>query len=144
MGTTSLNDITSIIINIVLIPLLPVVTAYVVALLKQKTGEIESEVKSKELATYISMAENAAITAVTAVNQIYVDSLKKTNGSLSEYERRVAFDMARNKVLNIIGDTAATALREAYNDLDEWIDNLIECHVSQCKKQPPQATPMAF
>jgi hypothetical protein len=93
------------IINIILIPILPLLTAYLVALIKRKTTEIESQMKNKELAKYLDIAENAVITAVTAVNQVYVDALKKSKGSLTFYEQRVAFEMAREKVQKILGDS---------------------------------------
>lgn len=129
-------EVINTIINVLLIPILPVLATYVITFLKKKTAEIESGINCAELAKYLNIAENAVITSVTAVNQVYVDALKKSNGSLSPYEQRLAFEMAREKVLNILGDTTITSLKEAFNDFEVWLENKIEYYVNQSKNNP--------
>jgi hypothetical protein len=139
-----LENFLSTIINIIIIPLLPAVAAFLIALIRKKTQEIEAQTKNKELAKYINIAENAVITAVTSVSQTYVDSLKKSNGKLSVYEQKVAFEMAREKTIGIIGDAALEALTELYKDFDAWLDNQIEYSVSQLKTHPANTRTIPF
>jgi LPS O-antigen subunit length determinant protein (WzzB/FepE family) len=139
-----LNNFLNSIINIIIIPLLPAVAAFLIAFIRKKTKEIEAQIKNKELAKYINIAENAVITAVTAVNQTYVDNLKKSNGELSACEQKVAFEMARKKAIAIIGDAALDALTELYKDFDTWLDNQIEYSVSQLKAHPANTRTLPF
>jgi len=139
-----LNNFLRTIIEIIIIPLLPAVAAFLIALIRKKTQEIETQIKNKELAKYMNIAENAVITAVTAVSQTYVDNLKKTNGKLSACEQKVAFEMAKQKAISIIGDAALEALRELYKDFDAWLGNQIEYAVSQLKAHPANTRTLPF
>lgn len=123
-------------IQMVVIPLLPVITGFIIAWLKKKTAEFQHTIQSKELSKYLSMAENAVITAVTAVNQVYVDALKKENGILSPEEQKTAFAMARNKVLTILGETGIEAAKTAIADFDAWLESKIEFYVTYAKIDP--------
>jgi len=127
------SNILTTIINILVIPLLPIFTNYLVTFIKKKTSEIEINVKNKELIKYIDIAERGVLMAVAAVNQTYVDSLKKQNGSLTEYEKKVAFVMAKEKTLTIIGETAVSALNLLYKDFGAWLESKIEYQVNRLK-----------
>ncbi|MCX8130414.1 MAG: hypothetical protein N3I35_09975 [Clostridia bacterium] len=131
--SSKLNELLVSIINIIIIPLLPVISAYLIALVKSKIAEIGERTNGKELSMYADIAENAVITAVTAVNQVYVDELKRKNGKLTAYEQKVAFEMAKEKVLNILGDTTLKVLGTLYKDFDAWLDSRIEYYVNQSK-----------
>lgn len=140
MNTTQLNEILVTIINVLIIPLLPIITSFLIALLRRKISEIESQIKSQELVKYINLAENAAATAVMAVTQTYVDSLKKANGSLTIEQQKKALQMAKDKALVIIGDAGINALQVMSKDLDAWLENKIECYVGMFKNQRVQPT----
>jgi hypothetical protein len=133
----TLNDILDSIVRIVVIPLLPVITAFIIAFIKKKTAELQKNLDNRDLDKYLSIAEDAVITAVTTVNQIYTDDLKKKNGSLSPYEQKVAFEMAREKTLKILGNAALNMLSLIYEDIDSWLENKIEYYVNALKSTPP-------
>lgn len=130
---TQLQQLLNTILNVLVIPLLPIVTAFLIALIKRKTAELESNIHQAEISKYLNMAENAVITAVTAVNQVYVDTLKKKNGSLTADEQKAAFEMSREKVLKILGDSAVNALQSIYQDFNIWLESRIEYQVNRAK-----------
>lgn len=135
MGITEqLNKLLPIIINIMIIPILPVVTAFIIAYIKKKTQELETGMKNTEMNRYIHLAEDAVATAVTSVNQIFVDGIKQRNSSMTPYEQKAAFGMAKEKALRIIGDKGIGVLKNLYRDFDAWLENRIEYYVSLSKK----------
>ena len=129
-----LNQLLITIVNVMIIPILPVLTAFIIAYLRKKTSELENGIKNTELVKSLDMAENAIISSVAAVSQIYADSLIKNKGYLSHDEQKAAISMVKEKVTKIIDDTAKKALGEVYKNVDAWIDNRIEYHISQSWK----------
>jgi len=135
ISNSDLNQLISSSINIIVIPLMPVITAFIIALIKKKTAQLDNSIKNKELSKYITLAESAIISSVSAVNQIYVDSIKAKNGYLSSDEQKIAFNLCKDKVLRILGDTGIAALQQLFNDSSTWINNRIEYHVSFAKNE---------
>lgn len=135
-NTTLFSELLNTVIRVLVIPIIPVVAAYLIALIKKETARIEHQIENKELAKYENTADNAVITAVTAVNQTYVDNIKQKNGSLSSYEQKVAFEMAREKALRIIGELGGEVLKKLHSDFDAWLENQIEYYVNKSKNDP--------
>lgn len=133
--TSLLNEVLNTVIRILIIPLVPVVSAYLIALIKRKTEQLNQQVLNKDLSRYSDIAENAVITAVAAVKQTYVDALKAENGSLALNERQIAFEMAKEKIYKILGNTGIEALKKVYGNIDIWMENRIEYYVNQMKNQ---------
>lgn len=129
-----LNQLLLTIVNVMLIPILPVLTAFIIAFLKKKIAELESNIKKLELTKQLELTENAISTSIAAVNTNYVDSLKKNKGTLSSEEQRAAFTMAKEKVDKILGQDGRQKLSEFYRDVDTWMDSRIEFYVRQAKK----------
>lgn len=128
-----LNQIQLTVLNVVIIPLLPVVTAFLIAYVKHKTSELENTIQKEELSKYLEIAENAIISSVAAVNQIYVDEIKDANGILSQVEQKNAFEMAKSKIFNIVGEAGISALNQLYKDCEAYLNNRIEYHVGLAK-----------
>lgn len=99
--------------------------AYLIALLRKKTAQLQQEVDNKTANKYIGIASEAVSQAVAFVAQTYVDALKDDN-AFSKDRQLEAFTMAKEKVLQILGDTAIDALNEIYGDLDLWLTTKIE------------------
>ena len=99
--------------------------AYLVALLKKSTAQIEKELDNETAAKYMNMAADAVEQAVASTAQTFVDALKSSGGFTKEKQLE-AFQKSRDKVLEILGDTAVAALNEIYGDFDAWIDTKIE------------------
>lgn len=99
--------------------------AYLIALLRKKTAQLQQEVDNKTANKYIGIASDAVSQAVAFVAQTYVDALKDDN-AFTKDKQLEAFTMAKDKVLQILGDTAIDALNEIYGDLDLWLTTKIE------------------
>ena len=94
---------------------------YLVALLRRQTQQIEKELNSETASKYIELATDAVEQAVTYTAQTFVDALKAEGGFTKEKQLE-AFQKARDKVLEILGDTTVKALGEIYGDFDAWLE----------------------
>lgn len=99
--------------------------AYLVALLKQHTAQIEREINNETASKYMSMAVEAVAQAVAYTSQTFVDALKSSGGFTKEKQAE-AFEKSKEKTLEILGDTTVEALREIYGDFDAWLETKIE------------------
>ena len=99
--------------------------AYLVALLRKRTAQLEKETDNKTAEKYINMACEAVAQAVTYTAQTFVDTLKK-DGAFTAEKQLEAFEKAKEKTLQILGDTAVAALGEIYGDFDTWLNTKIE------------------
>jgi hypothetical protein len=114
------------------IALLPVVSAYLIALLKKKTSELEQKITNDDLRGYVEIASDAVSTAVAAVTQTYVEGLKGTDGWTKEAQQE-AFNRAKSRAFAIMGESARSALGMVYGDVNEWLEAKIEQAVKWSK-----------
>lgn len=98
---------------------------YLVTLINVKNAQLQQQLDNQNARKYMDMACDAVSQAVTYVSQTYVDALKK-DGAFTKENQLEAFNMAKGKVLNILGETALKALGEIYGDFDAWLDTKIE------------------
>lgn len=129
--TTTWNDIMSACVPILCL-LITAGGAYLVALLKRETMKIEKQLDNEMISKYIEMANDAVTQATLYTTQVYVETLKKQGGFTKEKQIE-AFNMSKQKTLEILGDTAIKALNEIYGDLDAWLNTKIEEIVYQSK-----------
>jgi hypothetical protein len=99
--------------------------AYVVALLRRETAKIEKQLDNETAAKYTQMATDAVTQAVTYTAQTYVDALKQ-QGAFTKEAQLAAFKQAKDKTLEILSDTAVSALAQIYGDFDAWLNTKIE------------------
>ena len=99
--------------------------AYVVALLRRETAKIEKQLDNETAAKYIQMATDAVAQAVAYTSQTYVDTLKK-QGAFTKEAQLEAFRKSRDKVMEILSQTAVDALMQIYGDFDVWLNTKIE------------------
>lgn len=99
--------------------------AYLVALLKKRAAQIEKELDNETAAKYMNMAADAVAQAVTYTAQTFTDALK-AEGKFTKEKQIEAFNKAKDKTLEILGDAAVNALGEIYGDFDTWVETKIE------------------
>ena len=121
------------IFELCIIPLLGIVTFYIVQFIKTKTEELNANNSNEVLSKYIEMLSNTICECVIATNQTYVDSLKK-QGKFDVEAQKKAFEMTYNSVINILTDEAKVYLTSIYGDLTAYITNMIEAEVNKNKK----------
>lgn len=115
-----------------IIPLLGIITFYIVQFIKTKTEELNSNNSNKLLSKYIEMLSNTICECVIATNQTYVDSLKK-QGKFDAEAQKKAFEMTYNAVIGILSEEAKVYLASVYGDLNAYIINMIEAEVNKNK-----------
>lgn len=99
--------------------------AYAVALLRRETARIEKELDNETATKYMNMAADAVAQAVTYTAQTFTDALK-AEGKFTKEKQLEAFNKAKEKTLEILGDAAVNALGEIYGDFDTWVETKIE------------------
>ena len=99
--------------------------AYLVALLRKKTAQIQKQLDNDTASKYMDMACDAVEQAVTFTAQTYVDALK-AGGAFTKEAQLEAFLTARDKTLEILGNAVVEALEEIYGDFDVWLETKIE------------------
>lgn len=126
-NTEVFNELIVTIIRGLLIPFVPVVTVFLTALIKKMTEDISNQLKDAEFLKYTHTAENIINTAVTAVYQTYIDHILKKRIVLTDDEMQIAFNMIKEKSIEILSDTVRDELSKKYTDLDKWLENKIVC-----------------
>lgn len=120
------------VIEVCIIPLLGVLTTYLVMYLKAKSIELQEKVDNDLANKYIQMLTDTICVCVIATNQTYVESLKK-QGKFDKEAQQKAFEMTLESVLSILSDEAKEYLTVIYGDLNNYIMQLIEAQVNQNK-----------
>jgi hypothetical protein len=123
------------ILQVCVIPLLGVLTAYVVKFINAKSAEIQHNVDNDNADKYIGMVADTISACVIATNQTYVEALKKQNAFTAEAQKE-AFQLTYNAVMAILTDDAKTYLAEIYGDVAAYITNKIEAEVNISKIVP--------
>lgn len=121
------------IIQVCVIPLLGILTKYLVDYLTTKRNEINSKTDNETAQKYTNMIYQTVVDCVIATNQTYVDSLKKS-GSFDEAAQKEAFNRTMNAIITILSDDAKEYITEATGDLNTYLTQLIEAEVARQKK----------
>lgn len=126
-------DLLNQIFQLCIVPLLGVLTTFVVNWIKKKSAELQQKTENELLDKYIGLLSDTITTCVIATNQTYVDELKDRNAFTVE-EQKKALNMTYQNVMKIIGTDAQDILSSAVGDLEEYIMNMIEAQVKVNKK----------
>ena len=118
------------IFEVCIIPLLGVLSAFLVKWLNSKSQEIQNKTKNDKFDKYIQMLNETIVDCVIATNQTYVNSLKEA-GSFDAKAQKVAFEKTYNSVMKILSADAQEYLTEAVGDLNAYITEKIEAQVNQ-------------
>ena len=122
-------------LEVCVIPLLGILTAYFVKWVNAKSVEIQHKVDNDTADKYIAMLDDTICACVIATTQTYVEALKKDNAFTKEAQKE-AFNLTFNAVMSVLTDEAKKYLSEVYGDLTAYITNKIEAEVSLNKITP--------
>lgn len=120
------------ILEICVIPLLGILTAFIVKFIKVKSNEITMKVENDKADKYVNMLANTISECVIATNQTYVEALKKENAFTAEAQKQ-AFQMTLDSVMAVLTDEAKDYLVQIYGDLSAYIATKIEAEVNLSK-----------
>ena len=117
------------IFEVCIIPLLGILTTFLVKYLNSKINETQTKVDNDVLDKYLEMLKSTITTCVISTNQTYVDSLK-AQGKFDLEAQQTAFTMTYEAVLELLSDEAKKYLIEAFGDLEAYIIKQIEAEVN--------------
>ena len=115
--------------EVCVLPLLGVLTMYIVKFIQVKSAEITGKVDHDLADKYINMLAVTIENCVIATNQTYVEALKNA-GKFDVEAQKTAFNMTKNAVMTILSDEAKKYLENAVGDLNEYITQQIEAAVN--------------
>ena len=121
------------IFEVCIIPLLGVLTAYIVKYIQVKSAEITRNTDNTLIDKYTRMLADTISACVLATNQTYVEALKK-QGNFDAEAQKIAFNMTLDAVMNILSKDAKEYLSEAFGDLNSYIASQIEASININKK----------
>lgn len=117
------------IFEVCVLPLLGVLTMYIVKFIQAKSTEIATKVDHDLVDKYVAMLAITIENCIIATNQTYVESLKQA-GKFDAEAQKTAFNMTKNAVMAILSDEAKKYLESAVGDLNEYITQQIEAAVN--------------
>lgn len=120
------------IFELCIVPLLGVVTYFIVNYIKAKIAELKTTSSNEVLVKYLDMLSTTIIECVIATNQTYVDNLKDKN-AFDEVAQKIAFQKTYEAVIAILSDDAKEYLTHIFGDLSIFITNMIEAEVNRNK-----------
>ena len=126
------------IFEVCVIPLLGILTTYLVLFIKQKSKELQETTDNELYKKYIELLQDTIVRCVIATNQTYVEALKDKNAFDKEAQEH-AFKMTYDAVMAILTDDAKVYLSNVFGDLETYITKLIEAEVNVNKN--PVALP---
>lgn len=120
------------IFQVCIIPLLGVLTTYLVIFIKNKSAALQEQTDNELYKKYIALLDETITKCVIATNQTYVEALKDKNAFDPEAQKK-AFEMTYQSVLAILSKDAQEYLTEAVGDLNAYIVKSIEAQVNANK-----------
>ena len=123
------------IFEVCIVPLLGILTAFLIQYINAKKVEISTNVDNKLANKYINMLADTITKCVIATNQTYVDSLKNKEVFTVEAQKE-AYKKTMDAVMAILSDEAKTYLTNTFGDLETYLQTQIEATVSANKKAP--------
>ena len=121
------------IFELCVIPLLGILTTYLVKLIRKKNKELDEKVSNNISRKYIDMLADTITNCVVSTNQTYVDALKEANAFDKEAQKK-AFELTYNKIMNVLTEEAKEYLTAIYGDLEIYITTKIESEVKSHKE----------
>ncbi|MGI6549701.1 MAG: hypothetical protein ACOX4Q_06625 [Syntrophomonadales bacterium] len=127
-----MNELLTTLIQVVVIPAIPVLVAYLVKYLKARAEHTATRLDNELIRTYLQEAADAVLQGVTYTAQTYVDTLKKQD-KWDEEAQKIAFNTAKDIALKLLTEEAKQLITDMYGDLTVWLDTKIEQTVKEQK-----------
>lgn len=128
-----INDVFTIIIQIIIIPLLIILSTFLINLIKTKINNLQKTTEDKTLSNYLILLDEAVDTAVAYINQTYVNQLKADN-TFDEKAQQEALSKAYSRVVKTLTYEATDYLQTHIGEFSNYIFAKIEASVYNNKK----------
>lgn len=129
------SELISNIFQVCLLPLLGILTRYLVAFIAMKSEEMKQKTDNETAQKYLQMATDTITACVIATNQTYVESLK-AQGKFDKEAQEVAFNKTLEAVLALMNDEVKEYITEVFGDLNTYLTTQIEAAVNGTKVLP--------
>lgn len=129
------SELISNIFQVCLLPLLGILTRYLVAFIAMKSEEMKQKTDNEIAQKYLQMATDTITACVIATNQTYVESLK-AQGKFDKEAQEVAFNKTLEAVLALMNDEVKEYITEVFGDLNTYLTTQIEAAVNGTKVLP--------
>lgn len=120
------------IFELCIVPLLGILTKYLIDYLSAKRLEINTNTDSLIVQKYTDMIYTTITDCVKATNQTYVDSLKNS-GTFDEAAQKEAFDRTLAAVTAILTEDVKEYIAATTGDINIYLQQLIEAEVKEQK-----------
>lgn len=127
-----MNELLTTLIQMVVIPAIPVLITYLAKYLKAKADQATIRIDNEQVRIYLQEATDAVLQAVTFTAQNYVDTLKK-QGKFDKEAQEQAFNTAKDVALKLLTEEAKQMITDLYGDITIWLDTKIEQTVNEQK-----------
>ena len=127
-----MNEIFPQIFELCIIPLLGILTTFLVLLIKTKMSELSERISDETAKKYVNMLAETIGDCVIATNQTYVESLKK-EGRFDAEAQKQALQQTYDNVMALLSNEAKEYFTEASGDIEKLIKTKIEATVKAVK-----------
>lgn len=117
------NEVITTLWTVILLPVLTYVAA-----------EINKWAKEKKIDKYTNILQNSAVAAVKDVYETVVKNIKGTESWTDDKQKEVK-EIAKQKALNALTNTAYQILKTANTDFDDMLDSYIETALYDLKNK---------
>lgn len=122
--------------TIVLIPLLGILTKYLVAWIQMKTEKVKAQTSNELTRKYEDMISNTITQCVIATNQTYVEDLKR-QGKFDAEAQKNALNKTLEAVKLMLSSEAQKYILQISGDINTYLMQLIESAVYTQKENSP-------
>ena len=129
------SELISNIFQVCLLPLLGILTKYLVAFIAMKSEEMKNKTNNEMAQKYLQMATDTITACVIATNQTYVESLK-AQGKFDKEAQATAFQKTFDAVVALLNDEVKDYITEVFGDLNTYLNTQIEAAVNGTKVIP--------
>ena len=112
-----------------ILPLLAILTKYIVSWIEIKIGELTEQKNDAQFTKYMTLLQDTVISCVIATNQTYVDTLK-AQGKFDLEAQKVALQKTYDAVMAILTEDAIKYLNSVLGDFDAYVNTMIESQVN--------------
>ena len=131
-----MNEFLSALLQAVIIAVVPVCAGAIVKGIKAFTKHLSTRTDSELAKKYLADATDAITTAVSLVNQTYVDGLKKS-GTFTKENQEEALSKAIKEAVSLMRNETIAFLKQAYGDMNNYLVSQIEAEVRKQKLAEP-------
>lgn len=116
-----------------------VLTVVISKFLNTKKSSVLSSIENEQIRTYVDLLLTTVEDTVNSLNQTMVDGLKaqSSDGKLTEDEAKLVKDTAVATVLDSFSENTKAILSMVFDDLEKYVDTLVESAVKKAKDQNP-------